>query len=292
MVACRPCRRCTRRRACFLCRPPTLPLACFPTPHPPPPSPAGKGETLGYFMQGASPLASPAFNRLRHLQTFSNMNPAGGLPSLPPAYPAFSLLPCPLSPSPFPNGEGEIYGYFMQGASPLASPGLSPSGAGSRGEPLAQKGACPVDCRLTLPPLYLPGGGLPSLSPAAPAFSLPFCPHPPSPLPLRGRGSPKVYFAGGFAPGAPALDRLRRLQYQPSRYFGREACPPALSLHQEKPGTERQSRFRATTLFIMDRSSGGSGGLFQESPSALPAPRKARNRTTVPIPSYNTIYYG
>ena len=49
----------------------------------------------------------------------------GGLPSLSPAYPAFSLLPCPLSPSPFPNGEGEIYGYFMQGASPLASPAFN-----------------------------------------------------------------------------------------------------------------------------------------------------------------------
>ena len=42
-----------------------------------------------------------------------------------PAYPAFSLLPCPLSPSPFPNGEGEIYGYFMQGAPPLASPAFN-----------------------------------------------------------------------------------------------------------------------------------------------------------------------
>ena len=49
----------------------------------------------------------------------------GGLPSLPLANPAFSLLPCPLSPSPFPNGEGEIYGYFMQGASPLASPAFN-----------------------------------------------------------------------------------------------------------------------------------------------------------------------
>ena len=93
-------------------------------------------------MQGAPPLASPAFNRLRHLQTFSNMNPAGGLPgwspanlattvpgggvlSLSPACPAFSLLPCPLSPRPFPNGEGEIYGYFMQGAPPLASPAFN-----------------------------------------------------------------------------------------------------------------------------------------------------------------------
>ena len=170
-------------RACPVGRLPTLPplylpgglaflspaypaFSLLPCPLSPyPPSPAGKGVTKVIFMQGAPPLASPAFNRLRHLQTFSNMNPtgacpvgrlptlplwcpAGGLPSLPSAYPAFSLLPCPLSPSPFPNGEGEIYGYFMQGAPPLASLGLSPSGAGSRDEPLAQRGlARLVACR-------------------------------------------------------------------------------------------------------------------------------------------------
>ena len=180
-------------------------------------------------MQGAPPLASPAFNRLRHLQTFSNMNPAGGLPgwspadlaavvpgggglpSLSPAYLAFSLLPCPLSPSPFPNGEGAIYGYFMQGAPPLASPGLSPSGAGSRGEPLAQRGACPVGCRLTLPPLYLPGGVL-SLSPACPAFSLLPCPLSPSPFP-NGEGEIYGYFMQGAPPlASPAFNRLRHLQ--------------------------------------------------------------------------------
>ena len=51
-------------------------------------------------------------------------------------------------------------------------------------------------------------------SPPYPAFSFIFCPHPPRPrsqsaLPLRGRGRLKVYFAGGFAPGTPALNRLR-----------------------------------------------------------------------------------
>ena len=135
----------------------------------------------------------------------------GGLPSLSPAYLAFSLLPCPLSPSPFPNGEGEIYGYFMQGAPPLASPGLSPSGAGSRGEPLAQRGACPVGCRLTLPPLYLPGGVL-SLSPACPAFSLLPCPLSPSPFP-NGEGEIYGYFMQGAPPlASPAFNRLRHLQ--------------------------------------------------------------------------------
>ena len=50
----------------------------------------------------------------------------GGLPALSPAHPAFSLLLCPLSPQPpSPAGKGETLGYFMQGASPLASPRLS-----------------------------------------------------------------------------------------------------------------------------------------------------------------------
>ena len=61
-------------------------------------------------------------------------------------------------------------------------------------------------------------GGLPALSPADLAFCFLSCPYPPSPLPLRGRGRPKVYFAGGFAPGTPALDRSRHLQSFPNRH--------------------------------------------------------------------------
>ena len=37
-------------------------------------------------------------------------------------------------------------------------------------------------------PLWCPVGGVLSLSPAYPAFGLLSCPHPPDPLPLRGRG--------------------------------------------------------------------------------------------------------
>ena len=55
----------------------------------------------------------------------------GGLPSLSPATPAFSLLCCPPSPkgkdrppAPFPVGRGRDYCFLMQGASPLASPRL------------------------------------------------------------------------------------------------------------------------------------------------------------------------
>ena len=48
-------------------------------------------------------------------------------------------------------------------------------------------------------------------------------PVPPAPFPA-GRGSPKVYFAGGEAPGTPALNRLRHLQNLPS------GCPAHGSL--------------------------------------------------------------
>ena len=43
------------------------------------------------------------------------------------------------------------------------------------------------------------------MSPACPVISLLSRPYPPAPLPLRGRGRFKVYFAGGFAPGTPAI---------------------------------------------------------------------------------------
>ena len=56
MVACQPCRRCTCRGACFLCRPPALPLAYFVAPIPRPPSPMGKGVTKVISCKGLRPL--------------------------------------------------------------------------------------------------------------------------------------------------------------------------------------------------------------------------------------------
>ena len=56
--------------------------------------------------------------------------PAGSVPALSPAYTAFSFVFLPLSPQPPSRREGGDQGYFMQGASPLASPGLNPRGTG------------------------------------------------------------------------------------------------------------------------------------------------------------------
>ena len=70
--------------------------------------------------------------------------------------------------------------------------------------------------------LAVPKGWLARLVACQPCLWLAFFPPSPRPrsqsaLPLRGRGSLKVYFAGGFAPGTPALNRLRHLQTLPCR---------------------------------------------------------------------------
>ena len=128
-----------RRGACPVGRLPTLPLLSFLPPIPQPPSPVGKGEILGYFMQGASPLASPGLN---------------------------------------PGGTGE-------GGEPRARRGACPLQGGGRGHPGAQRRACPVGCPLTLP---------------LACFS---APYPPNPLPRWGRGRFLLYFAGGYRPRHP-----------------------------------------------------------------------------------------
>ena len=84
---------CPAGEACLPCCPPPLPLVYFSAPYPPaPPSPVGKGGIKVIFMQGAPPLASPAFNRLRHLQSLPNRCQAGGVP---PALPARRALAAP-----------------------------------------------------------------------------------------------------------------------------------------------------------------------------------------------------
>ena len=61
---------------------------------------------------------------------------------------------------------------------------------------------CPVRHRLILP-LRCLRGGLPSLPPAAHAFSFDSAPYPPAPLPRRGRGRFLVFLCKGLRPLHP-----------------------------------------------------------------------------------------
>ena len=103
------------------------------------------------------------------LLTLPSRRPQGGLPSLPPVNPAFSLLSFPHPPAPLPSGKGEIFSFLMQGASPLASP---------RPEPARHL-------------LSLPRGRGPSQTPPSLATDSSISPGPPSPwlpaLPMERR---------------------------------------------------------------------------------------------------------
>ena len=117
-----------------------LPYQCFPAPIPLTPPSRREGGTLGYFMQGASPLASPRLNGARHWLSLPyrcpgaepgrHRNKVARSASGGGACPCRSCFACriiafsPPSPQPPSRREGGTLGYFMQGASPLASPRL------------------------------------------------------------------------------------------------------------------------------------------------------------------------
>ena len=243
------CRFRCPRGACLLCRPPTLPLALFLPPSPCPPSPPGKGGFLVFLCKGLRPLhprdlhprgtgsagvsgacggaqgdgclltLPPCPRRgacpVGRLLTLPSRHPAGGLPSLPPVNPAFSLLSFPHPPAPLPSGKGEIFTLFRRGLRPR-HPGVKPLAALTvSAVHVPGGGACPVGCQLTLPsrhpqgacllcrlsplPIRHPQGGcaLPHL------FFLPYhrfsAPIPPPPFP-SGEGGIFSFLMQGASP--------------------------------------------------------------------------------------------
>ena len=161
-------------------------------------------------MQGASPLASPGLNPRGTYRTCQAgarsgalplagrgafRHPAGGVLSLSPADLAFSLIFCPHPPVPLPGGKGETQSFLMQGASPLASPGLNPRGTYRTCQAGARSGALPLAGRGWVAFRY-PAGGR-GACPLRHLLSLP-----------RGRGpsqTPKFLSPGPPSPWLPAL---------------------------------------------------------------------------------------
>ena len=148
---------------------------------------------------------------------------------MPPVYPDFSFTSAPYPPARarralFPGGEGGDQGYFMQGALPLASPGLNPGGTGAGGVSRAGGEACPGVARSTCR-RCLRLGGLPSLPPAYSAFSFllyPLSPRPPSPA---GKGETQSLFRRGLRPRHPGAEPLTALTdiAVPVPYVGKPA---------------------------------------------------------------------
>ena len=128
--------------ACLSCRLPTLSLVYFPAPYPPSPLPRwGRGRPRLFHARGFAPCipgVEPGRHRSRgriarwrgaappRLLASPLLSPAGWLAFFVACLPClqFIFLP-PIPPTPFPSGEGGDQGYFMQGAAPLASPGLN-----------------------------------------------------------------------------------------------------------------------------------------------------------------------
>ena len=137
----------------------------------------------------------------------------------------------------------------MQGASPLASPGLNPGGTGKGGEPRARRGLVPVGCQLTLPlwcpagacplcrlpplPFRHPQGGLAFLLACQPCLWFTFLPPiPPTPFPGGEGGDQGFFHARGSAPCIPGAEPGRHWLALPIRH------PAGVCLRNLQPGAK------------------------------------------------------
>ena len=277
-------------------------------PHPPDPLPRrGRGRFSVFLCKGLRPLHPRGWVRCGTGVACGKRVTAGGLLSRLPAAPAFSFLSCPHPPDPLPGGKGETKVISGKGLRPLHPRGLGgmrhwgclwKAGCGG--------GACPggTGARWAL---MRPAGGLLFWLPANPAFSLIFCPHPPNPLP-GGKGETKVISGKGLRPLHPrgwvgcgtgfacgkrgtagglaffAACRLRLAGTQRGLAFlvACRPCPePSLSFIPISRQEDRAQTIGLSQYSIFGKSSGGSGGLFQESPSVLPV--------VSPAPSANAV---
>ena len=161
-----------RGLAFFVARRPHLSLAFLPL-SPRPPS-QREGETLGYFMQGAAPLASPGLNpggtgstcHCRRLNGGRAPGVAGsvsvsgarrGLAFFAACLPClqFIFLP-PIPPAPFPGGEGGDFRLFHARGFAPCIPGAEPGRHWSRGAYHALAGVCLRNRQLAVKPIEQP----------------------------------------------------------------------------------------------------------------------------------------
>ena len=177
--------------------------------------------------------------------------------SSPPANPAFSLLSCPLSPSPLPQWGRGILSSLMQGAPPLASPVAEP---GRHLQPLPSKAS----------------GGVAGFLPRLPTLLLAcfLAPYPPLPLPQWGRGILSFLMQGAPPLASPVAEPGRHLQPLPSKASGGVAGFLPRPTPRQPSATSAQIHAAPPPVnTIIEESSWGFGGFFQEAPNASSLPR-------------------
>ena len=169
----------------------------------------------------------------------------------------------------------------MQGAQPLASPGLNPRGTGKGGEPRTRRGACPRRCRLTLPLWYSQGACLVYHLPTLP-FAFLFAPYPPTPFPGGEGGDSRLFHARGFAPCIPKAEPARHWER------GRTTHPAGVCLVCRPPTPPLVYFFAPIPPTPFPGGEGGDSRLFHARgfapciPKAEPARHWERGRTTHP----------
>ena len=125
-----------------------------------------------------------------------------------------------------------------------------------------------------MPAAAVPGGGLSSSPPANPAFSLPSCPLSPLPLPQWGRGILSFLMQGAPPLASPVAEPGRHLQPLPSKASGGVAGFPPRPTPRQPSATSAQINAAPPPVnTIIEESSWGFGGFFQEAPNASSLPR-------------------
>ena len=173
--------------------------------------PAGACQVRGGGRRSGAPALEPGAALGKRAVAAS----AGGLTFSVAGFACRSSNCLPLSPlPPFPSGEGGVFSFLMQGASPLAFPGLNPGGTGLNLPCWCPAGACQVrgGGRRSGAPALEPGAALGKRAVAASAGGLTFsvagfaCRSsaflPPSPLPPSpsGKGEIFSFFMQGASP--------------------------------------------------------------------------------------------
>ena len=205
---------------------------------------------------------------------------------------AFDSAPIP--PSPFPAGRGRPRLFQARGFAPCIPGAGRDAALGLLVESGVRRGAY-LPCRLLALPLVF------FLAPIPP-------PRARRALFPAGRGRPRLFQARGFAPCIPGAGRDAALGLLVESGLRRGACPggtgawwalmrpagglaffaacrpcpePSLFFIPTSRQEDRAQTIGFSQYSIFGKSSGGSGGLFQESPSVLPS--------VLPVPSANAV---